>query len=135
MACTKHTTRMSIRVKAPHKQLARNTATPTISMTCKVKPHRFRPDIVSLCKICKYKNKSEVLMRNLHFQRLVKDIARGFKIDLHFQSFIVVALQEALEVYLARLIEDSNLYATHTKRVFIMPNNIKLAHRIQGERN
>ncbi|GLJ54262.1 hypothetical protein SUGI_1164110 [Cryptomeria japonica] len=134
MTRTKQTTRMLIRVKNPHKKLTMNTTTPTISMTCKVKPHRFRPDTIVLCKICKYKNNTEVLMRNLHFQRLVKDIARNFKIYLCFQSSIIFALQEALEVNLAWLIKDSNLCAIHAKRVFIMAKDIKLSHRIRGER-
>ncbi|CAL8996126.1 unnamed protein product [Prunus brigantina] len=36
-----------------------------------------------------------VLIRKLPFQRLVREIAQDFKIDLMFQSHVVLALQEA----------------------------------------
>ena len=44
-----------------------------------------------------------------------------------------MALQEASENYLVGLFEDTNLAAIHTRRVMIMPKNVLLAKRIQGE--
>ena len=41
------------------------------------------------------------------------------------------ALQEA---YLIRLLEDTNLYAIHVKRVTILPKDMQLACQICGER-
>ena len=67
-------------------------------------------------------------------QRLVREIAQDFKIDLRFQSSAVMALQEASEAYLVGLFEDTNLCAIHAKRVTIMPKDIQLARRIRGER-
>ncbi|GFP90528.1 histone h3.2 [Phtheirospermum japonicum] len=49
-------------------------------------------------------------------------------------SFVVAALQEAAEVYLVRLFEDTNLCAIYASRVIIMPKDIQLARRIRGER-
>ena len=66
--------------------------------------------------------------------RLVREIAQDFKTDLRFQPNAVMALQEASEVYLIGLMEDTNLAAIHAKRVTIMPKDIQLAHRIRGER-
>ena len=40
-----------------------------------------------------------------------------YKTDLRFQSSAVMALQEAAEVYLVSLFEDTNLAAIHAKRV------------------
>jgi histone H3 len=54
--------------------------------------------------------------------------------DLRFQSTEVLALQEASEIYLVGLFEDTNLCAIHAKRVTIMPKDIQLSRRFRGER-
>ena len=82
----------------------------------------------------KYQKSTELLIRKLPFQRLVREIAQDFKTDLRFQSHAVLALQEASEAYLTGLFEDTNLCAIHAKRVTIMPKDIQLARRIRGER-
>uniref|UniRef100_A0A1A9WN84 Core Histone H2A/H2B/H3 domain-containing protein n=1 Tax=Glossina brevipalpis TaxID=37001 RepID=A0A1A9WN84_9MUSC len=79
-------------------------------------------------------HRTELLIRKLPFQRLVREIAQDFKTDLRFQSSAVMALQEASEAYLVGLFEDTNLCAIHAKRVTIMPKDIQLARRIRGER-
>ena len=98
------------------------------------KPHRYRPGTVALREIRKYQKSTELLIRKLPFQRLVREIAQDFKTDLRFQSSAVLALQEAAEAYLVGLFEDTNLAAIHAKRVTIMPKDIQLARRIRGER-
>ena len=55
------------------------------------------------------------------FQRLVKEIAQVHNSYVHFQSGVILALQESVEAYLVGLLEDSNLCAIHAKRVTIMP--------------
>jgi histone H3 len=85
------------------------------------KPHRYRPGTVALREIRRYKKSTELLIRKLPFQRLVREIAQDFKTDLRFQSSAVLALQEASEAYLVGLFEDTNLCAMHAKRVTIMP--------------
>jgi len=95
---------------------------------------RYRPGTVALREIRKYQKSTELLIRKLPFQRLVREIAQDFKTDLRFQSSAVMALQEAAEAYLVGLFEDTNLCAIHAKRVTIMPKDIQLARRIRGER-
>ena len=99
------------------------------------KPHRYRPGTVAIREIRRYQKSTELLIRKLPFQRLVKEIAQDFKSDLRYQGIAILALQESAESYLARLFEDSNLCAIHAKRVTIMPKDIQLAHRIRGERS
>jgi histone H3 len=99
-----------------------------------LQPHRYRPGTVALREIRKYQKSTELLIRKLPFQRLVREIAQDFKTDLRFQSSAVLALQEAAEAYLVGLFEDTNLAAIHAKRVTIMPKDIQLARRIRGER-
>ena len=99
------------------------------------KPHRYRPGTVALREIRKYQKSTELLIRKLPFQRLVREIAQDFThIDLRFQATAILALQEAAESYLVGLFEDTNLCAIHAKRVTIMPKDIQLARRLRGER-
>ena len=93
-----------------------------------------RPGTVALREIRKYQKSTELLIRKLPFQRLVREVAQDFKTDLRFQSHAIMALQEASEAYLTSLFEDTNLCAIHAKRVTIMPKDIQLARRIRGER-
>ena len=99
------------------------------------KPHRYRPGTVALREIRKYQKSTELLIRKIPFQRLVREIAQSFKSDLRFQSTAILALQEAAESYLVGMFEDANLCAIHSKRVTIMPKDIHLARRIRGERS
>ena len=122
--------------KAPRKQLATKAARKSAPATGGVKkPHRYRPGTVALREIRRYQKSTELLIRKLPFQRLVREIAQDFKTDLRFQGSAVLALQEAAEAYLVGLFEDTNLCAIHAKRVTIMPKDIQLARRIRGERS
>ncbi|CAN0233106.1 unnamed protein product, partial [Lampetra planeri] len=110
MARTKQTARKSTGGKAPRKQLATKAARKSAPATGGVKkPHRYRPGTVALREIRRYQKSTELLIRKLPFQRLVREIAQDFKTDLRFQSSAVMALQEASEAYLVALFEDTNL--------------------------
>ncbi|KAK7695238.1 histone H3 [Cerrena zonata] len=139
MARTKQTARKSTGGKAPRKQLATKAARKTAAAATATggvkKPHRFRPGTVALREIRRYQKSTELLIRKLPFQRLVREIAQDFKTDLRFQSSAVMALQEAAEAYLVSLFEDTNLAAIHAKRVTIQPKDLALARRLRGERS
>ena len=83
---------------------------------------------MSRSEIRKYQKSTELLIRKLPFQRLVREIAQDFKVsvssamsvlwvaipslavwqtDLRFQSHAVLALQEAAEAYLVGLFEGT----------------------------
>ena len=105
------------------------------------KCYRYRPGTVALKQIRQYQKSTELLIRKLPFQRLVREIACDQDVitsplcgKVRFQSAAIMALQEASEAYLVGLFEDSNLCAIHAKRVTIMPKDIQLARRIRGER-
>lgn len=96
------------------------------------KPHRFRPGTVALREIRRYQKSTELLIRKLPFQRLVREVASNHIDEIRFQAAAIAALQEAAEGYLIDLFEDTNLCAIHAKRVTIMPKDIRLARRIRG---
>jgi histone H3 len=136
MARTKQTARKSTGGKAPRKQLASKAARKSAPSTGGVKkPHRYKPGTVALREIRRYQKSTELLIRKLPFQRLVREIAQDFKSDLRFQSSAIGALQESVEAYLVSLFEDTNLCAIHAKRVTIQSKDIQLARRLRGERS
>ncbi len=138
MARTKQTARKStgVGVKVPRKNVISKAARKSAPASGGVKkPHRFRPGTVALREIRKYQKSTDLLIKKLPFQRLVREIASEYKTDLRFQSSAVLALQEASEAYMVGLFEDTNLCAIHAKRVTIMPKDMQLARRIRGEKN
>jgi len=78
MARTKQTARKSVGGKAPRKQLATEAARRTTGITGGVKKaHRYRPGTVALREIRRYQKSTDLLIRKLPFQRLVREIAQG----------------------------------------------------------
>lgn len=59
----------------------------------------FRPGTVALREIRRYQKSTELLIRKLPFQRLVREIAQDFKTDLRFQSAAIGALQVCVKYY------------------------------------
>jgi histone H3 len=121
--------------KQTSKQASEQTSNQTSKQAANKKPRRFRPGTVALREIRKYQKSTQLLVRKLPFQRLVREIAQDYKSDLRFQSTAVLALQEAAEAYLVGLFEDATLCTLHAKRVTLMPKDIQLARRIRGERS
>jgi len=125
---TKQTFRKSH--KAPRKMLATKAERKTAPASGGVKkPQRYRPGTVALREIRKYQKSTGLVIGELPFQRLVREIAQDFRTDLSFQSSAVLALQEASEAHLVGLFEDANLCAIRAKRVTIVPKDIQKARR------
>lgn len=107
--------------------------TPGTAASAARKKHRWRPGTVALREIRRLQRSTELLLRKLPFQRLVREIAADRMPDLRFKIDAVAALQEATEAYLVGLFEDVNLCAIHAKRVTIMTKDMQLARRLRGE--
>ena len=97
-------------------------------------PHRYWPGTVALKEIGRYQKSTELLIRKLPFQCLVREILQGFGAGFRVTPAMIMALQEAAEAYLVQLLEDLNLCAIHAKRITIQPKDIQLARWIHGER-
>ncbi|XP_075395358.1 histone H3.3 type 2-like [Tenrec ecaudatus] len=133
MVRTKQTARKFTAGKAPRKQPVTKAVRMSASSKGGIKkPRRYRPGTVALREIRSFQKSTELLIRKLPFQRLVKEIAQDLKLGLRFQSAAIGALQEASEAYLVGLFEDTNLCAIHAKRVTIMAKDMQLARRIRG---
>ena len=95
---------------------------------------KYRPGTLALREIRQYQKSTELLIRKLPFMRLVQEIGQQLRTGIKFQGNAIMALQEASEVYLISVFEDSNLCAIHAQRCTIMPKDIQLARHIRGER-
>ena len=141
MARTKQTATKTPGYRLSGKRLPRVPRTNTVRRSLSAlragtsrRPHRFRPGTVALREIRRYQKSTELLIRKAPYQRLVREVAESMDTLVRFQSTAILAIQEASEAYLIGLFEDMNLCALHAKRVTIMPKDIQLARRIQGER-
>ena len=87
----------------------------------------------ALKEIQKYQKGADLLIRRVPFQRLVREIVQRQGEGLKLQSSAVLALQEAGEAFIVGLMEQANLCTIHAKGVTIMPRDIQLACRTQGD--
>ena len=99
--------------------------------------------MVALREIRCYQRSTENLIKKTPFQKLIREISQEYRIcpdgpgtpsvQVHFQSTVIAALQEAAENFIVGLFEDVNLLAVHARQVTIMPWDIRLALRIRGD--
>jgi histone H3/H4 len=87
----------------------------------------------SIQEIRRYQKSTELLIKKLPFQRLVREISFDFKPNLRFEAAALLALQEASEAFLCLLFENANLCAIHAKRVTIMSKDMQLANKIKND--
>ncbi|CAJ0590916.1 unnamed protein product [Cylicocyclus nassatus] len=111
---------------------------PTKGKIVAVVKKRSKPGVKALRDIRHLQRTTELLIPRISFQRVVREIAdkicKKRQIDeCRWQSNALLALQEAAEVYLTCMFEDTNLAAIHARRVTIMPRDIQLVRRLRGE--
>ena len=95
------------------------------------KPRRYRPGTVALRQIRKYQRSTELFIRKLSFQRLVKEVVmQMFQQQYRFQSTALLALQEASEQFLVNMFEKVNHIAIHANRQTIMSKDVYLWDRL-----
>ncbi|XP_074875213.1 histone H3-like centromeric protein A [Buteo buteo] len=98
------------------------------------RPRRRRPGQRALQEIRKYQSSTRLLLRPGPFARLVREICLLFTrgVDYRWQRMALVALQEAAEAFLVRLLEDAYLCTLHARRVTLYPKDLQLARRLRG---
>ena len=136
MARTKNTARKSAG-KVPRSTIAPKGKKITLQKSTtspKNAPTKFRPGTVALRDIKRYQKGTQMLLRKLPFQRLVREIAQTSKDGLRFAASAVLAMQEATEAHIINLFADTCLCAIHGRRVTIQPRDLQLARRLRGER-
>lgn len=94
------------------------------------KKRRYRPRTVALREIRGYEKNTQLLIRQLPFARLVREVVyTSFNSDYRFQNTALLALQEASEAFLVRMFEMVN-HGIHGKRQTIKVEDIMLWRRL-----
>lgn len=97
---------------------------------------RNKPGTVALKQIKFYQKTTNLLLRNLPFARLVREIANecvsASDAGYRWKASAIEALQCACETYLVALFTDINKAAIHGKRVTIRPEDLHLVKDIRG---
>jgi len=147
MARTKQVSRKRVDIKKHRKMTAKQASGEMVTSTDAAhaatasikassgaikKPHRYRPGTVALREIRRYQKSTSLLLRLKPFQRLVREIAQTFRVDMRFQVSALAAIQEAAEAYMVSVFGDTNLCAVHAKRVTIQLKDMQLAVRLRG---
>ena len=98
------------------------------------KPRRFRPGTVALREIRKYQKSTELLIKKLPFQRLVREVVHTLFNTENYRMTpqALLALQEASEDFLVMMFSQVNHIAIHGKRVTIQPKDIQLWCRLKN---
>ena len=101
------------------------------------KPRRYRPGTVALREIIRYQKSTELLIKKIPFQRLVREVSQQVCRDLNvdpvrYQSTAILALQEAAEDFLVRMFSQVNDIAICGKLVTIQDKHIQLWKRLVG---
>lgn len=100
---------------------------------------RRKPGTVALKQIKYYQKTTDLLIRLLPFQRLVKEIGEQLGINefsnYKWKASAIEALQHATEAYLTAVFEDVNKAAIHAKRITIRTEDLHLVRSIRGKVN
>lgn len=122
--------------RAARKKNVPQKRTPGIIVGVK-KPHRFRPGTVSLREIKKYQKSTELLVRKLPFQRLVREIMQDIPTSgtldgssIRIQGSALLALQEASEAFMIERLNAAYFHAIFNKRITLMPKDLNFIKQI-----
>ena len=97
---------------------------------------RYRPGTLALKEIRKYQTSTNLLIRKLPFQRLVREVVQDLVYNQRlsfspkFQSTAILTLQEASEDFLVRMFSQVNDIAICGKLVTIQHKHIQLWKRL-----
>ena len=119
--------------KNPRVRIAMKAATKATTAKSEIKKHGHHDNLRWMKEIKLRQKTVNLLIRKLPFQRLVREIAAEFNIDLRFQGKALMALQVAAENFLVKVFDYSNLIAINAKRVTVMPKDIQLLWKIWKE--
>lgn len=99
------------------------------------KPHRYKPGTVALRDIRKYQKSTELLIRKLPVNRLIREITYGIAEErvTRFTRPAIDALQHQTEMDVVHLFEDSNMLAIHANRSTVLPKDMQLVEKLKKD--
>ena len=120
MARTKSTARKVLVEKPP------DTRKPPV-----FKKRKFTQGVACLIEIRRAQKALDYAIRGLPFQRLVRQIAAEYKIDLLWQRSALACIHEAAEDFLIEMFGDAFILAAHAHRVTLMDKDLITLRRVR----
>ncbi|KAM7071542.1 histone H3-like centromeric protein A [Acridotheres tristis] len=116
------------------KPTPRRRGRPPTPPSFRPRARRRRPGQRVLQEIRRYQSTTRLLLRPGPFARLVRELCLLFTrgVDYRWQRMALLALQEAAEAFVVRLLEDAYLCSLHARRVTLFPKDLQLARRLRG---
>ncbi|XP_032600650.1 histone H3-like centromeric protein A [Taeniopygia guttata] len=95
---------------------------------------RRRPGQRALQEIRRYQSSARLLLRPGPFAHLVQEICLLFTrgVNYHWQRMALLALQEAAEAFIVRLLEDTYLCSLHARQVTLFLKDLQLVRCLRG---
>ena len=109
----------------PKKAPAKRKANPSTPGEVR-KKWRYRPGTRAITDIRKYQKSTDLLLRKLPFQCLIREITQNLSNEIRWQAAVILAIQEAAEAYMVTQLELANLCAIHSKCQTIKPKDFWL---------
>ncbi|KAL7502898.1 hypothetical protein ACHAXN_000769, partial [Cyclotella atomus] len=104
---------------------------------CQEAASLYHPGTVALCQIRRYQKSVDLLIPKLPYTRFIRELTQEFQPPItqgyRWQGAGILATQTAAEDYLTKQLKDANVCALHSKRCTVMPKDIQLVRRINGE--
>lgn len=97
------------------------------------KKKKWKAGTVALREIRKFQRSTELLMRKAPFARWVRSIISELQkssVDFRISRDFHLAVQEAMEYWFVRVLEDANKVAIHAGRITVTANDVALAVNI-----
>jgi histone H2A len=87
----------------------------------------------ALSEIRYYQKHPGLLLAQLPFDRVVREVAQNYKADLRFSASAFYAIQELTEIYLVKLLQDANKTALTFDIHTVTPKHIALVRYLQRD--
>ena len=102
-----------------------------------IRCRRYRPGTVALREIVRYQKSTELLIKKIPFQRLLREISQEVCTEkgipnVKYQSTAILAVQEAAEDFLVHMFSQVQDIAICGKVVTIQEKHIQLWKRLFG---
>ena len=96
----------------PQKAPAKRKANPPTPGEVR-KKHKYRPGTRAIMDIRSYQKSTDLLLRKLPFQHLIREITQDLSNEIIWQAAVILAIQEAAEAHIDIQMELANLCAIH----------------------
>lgn len=119
--------------RTPKRRKSTNKPRKTSALNFQVGTKVFKLSKTIIREIRKLQSSTTLCIPKLPFSRVIREVLMECtSVNMKLERKALEALQEAAEVYITQLFEDSNRCAMHARRVTLQPIDMKLALHIRG---